>query len=108
MVSAGHPLVKFQPALLPPRHCLVVNDHSCWIFREVRSAQQAEFIQLVPASIGSPKHSVRSASGHTTPGHAAPRVPFLQRRITSPHSVLAARGDTPRCAYACPVGSKFL
>ncbi len=36
--------------------------------------------------IGSPKHSVRSASSHTTPTHGAPRVPFLQRRITIPLS----------------------
>ena len=35
-----------------------------------------------PTSIGSPKHSVRSAGGCTTPTHAAPRVPLLQRRIT--------------------------
>ena len=46
-----------------------------------------------PTSIGSPKHSVRSASSFTTPTHAAPRVPFLQRRITAPHSVLAAGDD---------------
>ncbi len=70
-----------------------LNDHFCMAFREVRSAQQAEFFQLVPASIGSPIHSVHSASGHTTPGHAAPRVPFLQHRITTPHSVPAAGGD---------------
>ena len=44
-------------------------------------------------SIGSPEHSVRSAGGCTTPPHAAPRVPFLQRRITNPHSVLAAGGE---------------
>ena len=37
-----------------------------------------------PTSIGSPKHSVLSAGGCTTPTHAAPRVPFLQRRITNP------------------------
>jgi hypothetical protein len=35
------------------------------------------------ASIGSPESSVRSASSHTTPAQAAPRVPFLQRRITN-------------------------
>ena len=34
----------------------------------------------------SPRHSVHSASSHTTPAHAAPRVPFLQRRITIPTS----------------------
>ena len=39
-----------------------------------------------PTSIGSPKHSVRSAGGCTTPTPAAPRVPFLQRRITIPTS----------------------
>ncbi len=33
-----------------------------------------------------PKPSVRSASSCTTPTHAAPRVPFLQRRITIPTS----------------------
>ncbi len=63
-----------------------VNYHVCMTFREVRSAQQAEFFQLVPASIGSPEHSVHSASCRTTPTHAAPRVPFLQRRITIPTS----------------------
>ena len=47
-------------------------------FREVRSAQQAEITQLLQASFGSPKHSVRSASGCTTPGYARPRVPFLR------------------------------
>ncbi len=36
--------------------------------------------------IGSPKHSVRSASSHITPTHAALRVPLLQRRITNPLS----------------------
>jgi hypothetical protein len=35
------------------------------------------------ASIGSPEHSVRSASSHATPAQAAPRVPLLQRRITN-------------------------
>jgi hypothetical protein len=35
------------------------------------------------ATIGSPECSVRSASSHTTPAQAAPRVPFLQRRITN-------------------------
>jgi hypothetical protein len=35
------------------------------------------------ASIGSPECSVRSASSHTTPAQAAPRVPLLQRRITN-------------------------
>ena len=39
-----------------------------------------------PTSIGSPEHSVRSAGGCTTPTHAAPRVPLLQRRITIPMS----------------------
>ena len=37
-------------------------------------------------SIGSPEHSVHSAGGCTTPTHAPPRVPFLQRRITNPMS----------------------
>ncbi len=37
-------------------------------------------------SIGSPKHSVRSASRWTTLTHAAPRVRLLQRRITNPLS----------------------
>jgi hypothetical protein len=35
------------------------------------------------ASIGSPECSMRSASSHTTPAQAAPRVPLLQRRITN-------------------------
>jgi len=56
----------------------MVNDHFCMAFREVRSAQQAEITQLLQASFGSPKHSVRSASGCTTPGYARPRVPFLR------------------------------
>ena len=47
------------------------------IFREVRSAQQEEIIQLEPTSIASPKHSVCSASSWTTPAQAAPRVSFL-------------------------------
>ena len=42
--------------------------------------------QFGPTSIGSLEHSVRSAGGCTTPTHAAPRVPFLQRRITNPLS----------------------
>ncbi len=62
----------------------MVNDHFCWIFREVRSAQQAEMARFGQTSIGSPEHSVHSASSRTTPTHAAPRVPFLQRRITIP------------------------
>ncbi len=37
-------------------------------------------------SIGSPKHSVHSASRWTTPARAAPRVPLLQRRFTNPLS----------------------
>ncbi len=64
----------------------MVNDHFFWIFRETRSAQQAEIARFGPTSIGSPKHSVLSAGGCTTPTHAAPRVPFLQRRITNPLS----------------------
>ena len=83
MLSAEPELVKYQFALTSTPPLLVVKDHFCWIFREVSPAQQAEFIQLVPAGIGSPKHSVRSASGWTTPTHAAPRVPFRQRRITA-------------------------
>ena len=63
-----------------------VNDHYCMTFREVRSAQQAEIARFGQTSIGSPKHSVRYASSHPTPTHAAPRVPFLQRRITIPTS----------------------
>ncbi len=55
-------------------------------FREVRSAQQAEMARFGQASYGGPKHSVCSASSHTTPTHAAPRVPLLQRRITNPLS----------------------
>ncbi len=55
-------------------------------FRGVRSAQQAEIARFGPTSIGSPKHSVRSAGGCTTPTHAAPRVPFRQRRFTNPMS----------------------
>ena len=69
----------------PPRNYLKVNDHTCWIFRGVRSAQQAEITQLVQAAIGPPKHSVHSAS-RATPTHAAPRVPLLQGRITNPLS----------------------
>ncbi len=42
--------------------------------------------QFGPTSIGSPRHSVHSASSRTTPAHAAPRVPLLQRRITNPLS----------------------
>ena len=37
-------------------------------------------------SIGSHEHSVHSASSHTTPPYAPPRVPLLQRRITIPMS----------------------
>ena len=37
-------------------------------------------------SIGSPECSVHSASSHTTPAQAAPRVLLLQRRITNPMS----------------------
>ena len=56
----------------------MVNDHFSMAFREVRSAQQAEITQLLQASIGSPEHSVRSASGCTTPAYAPPHVPFLR------------------------------
>ena len=48
--------------------------------------QQAEITQLVQAAIGPPEHSVHSASSHTTPPYAPPRVPLLQRRITIPTS----------------------
>ena len=86
MVSAGPALVKYQFALtstLPYTNC-----QRKLLFDTPRSTpiQQAEITQLLQASIGSPKHSVRSASSHTTPTHAAPRVPFLQRRITIPTS----------------------
>ena len=64
----------------------MVKDHFCLIFREVRSARSTLIGQCLQSSIGSPKHSVRSASSHTTPCHAAPRVPLLQRRITIPTS----------------------
>ena len=64
----------------------MVNDHFCMPFRGVRSAQQAEIARFGPTSIGSPEYSMRSAGGCTTPTHAAPRVPFLQRRITIPTS----------------------
>ncbi len=37
-------------------------------------------------SIGRPEYSVHSASSHTTPAYAPPRVPLLQRRITNPMS----------------------
>ncbi len=60
-----------------------VNDHFCMLFRGVRSAQQAEIARFGQTSIGSPEHSVLSASSRTTPTHAAPRVPFLQRRIAA-------------------------
>ena len=56
------------------------------MFRGVRSAQQAEIARFGQTSIGSPECSVHSASSHTTPTHAALRVPFLQRRITIPTS----------------------
>ncbi len=55
-------------------------------FREVRSAHQPEVNRFGQTSSSSPRHSVRSASSHTTPAHAAPRVPFLHRRITIPTS----------------------
>ncbi len=64
----------------------MVNDHYCWIFREVRSAQQSEMTRFEQASIGSPECSVCSASSRTTPTHAAPQVPCLQRNITIPTS----------------------
>ncbi len=86
MVTAGPALVKHQFALNCTPPILYGQRQYCWIFREVRSAQQAEFIRLVPASIGSPEHSVRSTSSLTTPAHAVPRVPFLQVRITNPNS----------------------
>ncbi len=41
---------------------------------------------------------MRSASSWTTPTQAAPCVPLLQRRITTPHSVPADSVDTPRPA----------
>lgn len=50
-------------------------------------------------NIGSPEYSVHSASSHTTPTHATPRVPLLQRRITNPTS-----DQTPGPA-AIPAGS---
>ena len=48
--------------------------------------QQADITQLLQTSVGSPEHSVHSASSRTTPTHAAPRVPFRRRRITIPTS----------------------
>ena len=86
MVSANPEIVKYQFSQNPLGHYLIVNDHFCTAFRAVRSAQQAETTQLVQASIGSPKHSGRSASGWTTPTYGAPRVPCPQRRITNPTS----------------------
>ena len=64
----------------------MVNEHSFIIFKKLRSAQQGKCTQLVQAITCSPKHSVRSTIGWTTPAQAAPRVPFLQRRITNPPS----------------------
>ena len=64
----------------------MVNDYTFMTFRGVRSAQQAEIARFGPTSIGSSEYSVRSAGGSTTPTHAAPRVPLLQRRITIPLS----------------------
>ena len=55
-------------------------------FREVCPAQKAEIYPLGPTRIGNPEHSVHSASSRTTPTQAAPRVPFLKRRITDPIS----------------------
>ncbi len=48
--------------------------------------QQADITQLLQTSVGSPEHSVHSASSRTTPTHTAPRVPFRRRRITIPTS----------------------
>ena len=81
MVSAGPAPVKHHCALISTPPLLVVNDRFCWIFREVRSAQQAQMARFGQTSIGSPECSVHSASSHTTPAQAAPRVPLLQRRI---------------------------
>ncbi len=86
MVSAGHAVVKSHselPPTLPLTNCQRI------LFLDTLrrpSAQQAEITLLGQTSIGSPRHSVRSPGSWTTPTHAAPRVPFLQRRITNPTS----------------------
>ena len=86
MISAAPAVVKFHPALLPPQKWLHGNQSLLLDIPRGAFIQQAEMARFGPTSIGSPKHSVRSAGGCTTPTHAAPRVPCLQRRITNPLS----------------------
>ena len=77
MISAAPKSVKHQfaltstPPLLSGQRSLLLDIPRGTLI------QQAEITQLLQASIGSPKHSVRSASGWTTPTHAALGVPFL-------------------------------
>ena len=82
--------ISARPALVKNPYTLTFTPplpngqrHYWWIFREVRSAQQAEIARFGQTSIGSPKHSVHSASSRTTPPYAPPRVPFMQRRFTA-------------------------
>ena len=85
-ISAGPALVKYKfaltcnPPLLSGQRSLLLDLPGGTFI------QQAEITQLLQASIGSPKHSGRSASSWTTPAPDTPRVLLLQRRITTPTS----------------------
>ncbi len=64
----------------------MVRDQCLPLFREARSARQAETTQLLQACIGSRKYSVRSASGCATRTHTPSLVLLLKCRITNPMS----------------------
>jgi len=48
------------------------------VITAVWAAYPKHFALFIQSGIGSPEHSVRSASGCTTPAYARPRVPFLR------------------------------
>ena len=95
--------------MFPPHQSLMALDHFChfsWIFRETLAAQHAEIAQCLQTGIATDKHSERSASRCTTHPHAPLSSPFLQRRITSPHSVPATSVDirptrSTHASYTC-------
>ena len=100
MVSAEPKLVKYKFALTSTTPLLVVNDHFCWIFREVCSAQQAEMARFGQTSIGSPEHLRRTASSWTTPTRPPLRQPRLQ--ILTHHLIRRTPYRTPAYIHRSP------
>ena len=75
--------------------------HFFWIFRGVRSAQQAEFARFGQTSIGSPEHLRRTASSWTTPTRPPLRQPRL--RILTRHLIRRTPFRPPAYVHRDPL-----